>query len=132
MQHVQHQIQCKYPQMPQDSKALPWRHYAECASLYFLWWQNDACRVSKNIKPWGLGMFSGDVVDSLDEVLEDIFLVASAQERGRGTKVEQELRLLRQAITGAFLYKELPRWIGRENRTRIHSRQVLRPPIVLW
>ena len=93
-------------------------------SLYFLWLQTDACCIVKNIKPWGLGMFSGDVVDSPNAVLKHIFLVASARGRGRGTKVEQELRLLRQAITWAFLYKELPRWMGRENRTPIHIEQL--------
>ena len=94
-------------------------------SLHFLWSQKDACRVIENIKPWGLAMFSGAVVQSMNAVLQDIFLVASARGGGCGTKVEGELRLSRQAMTRAFVYKGLPRWIGRENGTPIHIQQLV-------
>ena len=34
-------------------------------SYYFLWPEKHAARVLKRIAPWGLAMFSGDVVESM-------------------------------------------------------------------
>ena len=63
-------------------------------SLYFLWLQKNARRIMKNIKPWPLAMFFGDVVESMNAIPKNFFLVACAREGGLGTELEEELRLL--------------------------------------
>ena len=59
-------------------------------------------------------MFSGDVVESLNAFLKDIFLTATSRGGGKGTPEEQLIELLFQAMSCGFLYKEMPRW--RERR----------------
>ena len=55
-------------------------------------------------------MFSGDVMESLDAILKDTFLTATSWGGGKGTPEEQRIELLFQAMSRAFLYKEMPRW----------------------
>ena len=89
-------------------------------SYYFLWLKKHARRVLKGIAPWGLAMFSGDVVESINAILKEIILTATARGAGGGTSTERDARLLFQAMRRAFLHKELPRWVGRAHRPLVH------------
>ena len=44
-------------------------------SQYLLWLQYDAPEVLKSLHPWGCGMFSGDIVESLNYLFKDRFSV---------------------------------------------------------
>ena len=55
-------------------------------------------------------MFSGDVVESLNAFLKDIFLTATSRGGGKGTPEKQLIELLFQTMSRGFLYKEMPRW----------------------
>ena len=79
-------------------------------SPYLLWLRRDARRVLDAICPWGCAMFSGDVVESLNAFLKDIFVTATSRGGGKGTPEEQLIELLFQAMSPGFLYKEMPRW----------------------
>ena len=89
-------------------------------SYCFLWLGKHARRVLKLIAPWGLAIFSGDVVESMNAILNDIFLTAMARGGGGRTSAEQDPRLLMQATRGAFLHKELPGWVGRAHKAYVH------------
>ena len=93
-------------------------------SYYFLWLEKHALRVLKGIAPRGLAMFSGDVVESMNAILEDIFLTATARGRGGGTSTERDARLLLQAMRRVFLHKELPRWVGRAHKAPVHIEEM--------
>ena len=79
-------------------------------SPYLLWLRREATEVLKNIYPWGAGMFSGDIVESLNYILKDHFLCSSGRGGGPGGRVARDKRLLKQAHERIFLAKELPRW----------------------
>ena len=79
-------------------------------SPYLLWLCRDAHRVLDAIHLWGCAMFPGDVVESLDAFLKDIFLTATSRGGEKGTPEEQLIELLFQAMSRGFLYKEMPRW----------------------
>ena len=79
-------------------------------SPYLLWLRHDARRVLDAILPWEDAMFSGDVVESLNAFLKDIFLTATSRGGGKGTPEEQLIELLFQAMSRGLLYKEMPRW----------------------
>ena len=79
-------------------------------SPYLLFLRRDTRRVLDAIRPWGCAMFSGDVVESLNAFLKDIFLPATSRGGGKGTPKEQLIELLFQAMSCGFLYKEKPRW----------------------
>ena len=49
-------------------------------SYYFLWLEKHARCVLKAIAPWGLAMFPGDVVVSMNAIHKDIFLTPAARE----------------------------------------------------
>ena len=55
-------------------------------------------------------MFSGDVVESLNAFLKNIFFTATSRGGGKGTPEEQLIELLFPAMSRGFLYKEIPRW----------------------
>ena len=55
-------------------------------------------------------MFSGDVVESLNAFLKNIFLTATSRGGGKGTPEEQLIEFLFQAMSRGFLDKEMPRW----------------------
>ena len=79
-------------------------------SPYLLWLRTEATEVLKNIYPWGAGMFSGDIVESLNYILKDHFLCSSGRGGGPGGRVARDKRMLKQAQERIFLAKELPRW----------------------
>ena len=66
-------------------------------SPYLLWLQFDAPEVLKNLHPWGCGMFSDDIVESLNYLFKDHFLCSSASGGGEGTRPERDTRLVTQA-----------------------------------
>ena len=93
-------------------------------SYYFLWLEKHARPVLKGIAPWGLAMFCGDVVESMNAILKDIFLTATARGGGGGTSTERDARLLLQAMRRALLHKELPRLVGRAHKAPVHIEEM--------
>ena len=87
-------------------------------SYYFLWLEKHARRVLKGIAPWGLAVFSGDVVESINAILKDSFLRVTDRGGGDGTSAERDGRLLMQAMRRGCLHKKLPRWVGRAHKPR--------------
>ena len=77
-------------------------------SPYLLWLQYDALEVPKNLHPRSCGMFSGDIVESLNYVFKDHFLCSSAGEGGKATRRVHDTRLVMQALERPFLAKEMP------------------------
>ena len=75
---------------------------------YLLWLQYDAPEVLKNLHPWGSGMFSGNIVESLNYLFKDHFLCSSARGGWKGTPTERDMRLVTQALERLFLAKEIP------------------------
>ena len=93
-------------------------------SYYFLWLEKHARRVLKGIAPWVLAMFSGNVVESMNAILKDILLTATARGGGGGTTIKRHARLLLQAMRRAFLHEELPRWVGRAHKGPLHIEEM--------
>ena len=79
-------------------------------SPYLLWLQLDVPEAPKNLDPWGCGMFSGDIVESLNYLFRHHFLCSSARGGGKATPTECDTRLVTQALEPLFLAKEMPRW----------------------
>ena len=77
-------------------------------SPYLLWLQYDAPVVMKNLHPWGCGMFSGGIVESLKYLFKDHFLCCSARGGGKGTPTERDTCLMTRALERLFLAKEMP------------------------
>ena len=93
-------------------------------SNYLAWLEKYARRVLKGIEPWGLAIISGDVVESMNAILKDIFLTATPRGGGGGTSTERDARLLLQAMCRAFLHKELPQWVGRAHKAPMHIEEM--------
>ena len=79
-------------------------------SPYLLWLQFDASDVLKNLHLRGCGMFSGDIVESLNYLFKGHFLCSSARGGRKGTPTDRDTRLVAQALEPLFLSKEMPRW----------------------
>ena len=77
---------------------------------YLLWRKFDAPELLKNLHPWGCGMFSRDIVESLNYLFKDHFLCSSARGGGKGTPTERDTCLVTQAVERLCLPKEVPRW----------------------
>ena len=77
---------------------------------YLLWLQFDAPEVLKNLHPWGCGMFSGKIVESLNYLFKDHFFCSPTRGGGKGTPTECDKRFVTQALERLFLAKEMPRW----------------------
>ena len=73
---------------------------------------HDATVTIQAIRPYGLGMFSGDLLEGSNKVLKDIW--SSFCDRGGGarTLVPRRMKRLRQVNEHLFLYFEVPRWNG--------------------
>ena len=80
-------------------------------SHYLLWLRRDAKKVLKAMRPWGPAMFCGDVVESLNALLKECFLMATTRGEGRGSAVDRDTAMLQQPLRRVFLARELPRWL---------------------
>ena len=86
------------------------------ASHYLLFLEEDADRVLDNIWPFGLAMFSNDIVESLNRFLKQAFNEHSARGGGRQTatgtarcgrsqaSIDSDADALRQVLQWVFLY----------------------------
>ena len=79
-------------------------------SPYLLLLQYDAPEVLKNLHPWGCGMFSGDIVESLNYLFKDHVLCSSTMGTGKGTPTQGDTRLVTEVLERLFLAKGMPRW----------------------
>ena len=73
---------------------------------------HDATITIQAIRPYGLGMFSGDLLEGSNRVPKDIW--SSFCDRGEGarTLVSRRIQMLRQVNERLFLYFEVRRWNG--------------------
>ena len=73
---------------------------------------HDATVTIQAIRPYGLGMFSGHLLEGSNTVLKDIWSSFGDRGRGAGTLVSRRIKMLRQVNERLFLYFEVPRWNG--------------------
>ena len=81
-------------------------------SPYINWLLHDATVTVQAIRPYGLGMFSGDLLEGTNSVLNDIWSSFCYTGGGAGSLVSSRIRMLRQVNQRLFLYFEVPRWNG--------------------
>ena len=79
---------------------------------YINWMLHDATVTIQAIRPYGLGMFSGDLLEGSNRVLKDIWSSFCDRGGGAGTLVSRRIEMLRQVNERLFLYFEVPRWNG--------------------
>ena len=91
---------------------------------YFLCLEKHVCRVLERNAPWGLAMFSGDVVECMNAIPKDIFLTTTARGDRGGTSTERDAPLLLQAMCRALLHKELRRCLGRAHKAPVHIEEM--------
>ena len=88
----------------------------------------DCKRVVQNIKPYGMGMFCGDLLESANAVIKEMHNNYSNRAGGRGAKIdlpEASLRVVQQCQNRIFLRTELPRWLGKTKAQEVHVAQVV-------
>ena len=73
---------------------------------------HDARVTIQAIRPYGLGMFSGDLLEGSNRVLKDIWSSFCDRGRGAGTLVSRRIKMRRQVNERLFVYFEVPRWNG--------------------
>ena len=84
----------------------------EKRSPYINWMLHDATVTIQAIPPYGLGMFSGDILEGSNRVLKDIWSSFCDRGGGPGSLVSRRIKMLRQVNERRFLYFEVPRWNG--------------------
>ena len=84
-------------------------------SPYILWMLRDATVTIQAIRPYGLAMFSGDLLEGSNRVMKDIWSSFSDRGGGAGTLVSRRIKMLRQVNERLFLYFEVP---GRNGTSR--------------
>ena len=93
-------------------------------SPYINWMLHDATVTIQAIRPYGLGMFSGDLLEGSNRLLKDIWSSFCDRGGGAGTLVSRRIKMLRQVNEGLFLYFEVPRW-NRTSRSNLCNAQKL-------
>ena len=81
-------------------------------SPYLVFFIYDCKRMVQNIKPNGMGMFFGDLLESANAVIKDMHNNYSNRAGGRDAKIdlpEAFLRVVQQCRNRIFLRTELPR-----------------------
>ena len=85
-------------------------------SPYFVFFVHDCRSVLENSKPYGMGVFWGDLLESANAVIKDMQNNYSNRAGGRGAKTnvgEVWLRVVQQCQARNFLGNALPCWEGR-------------------
>ena len=93
-------------------------------SPYIKWMLHDATVTIQAIRPYGLKMFSGDLLEGSNRVLKDIWSSFCDRGGGAGTLVSRRIKMLRQVNGRLFLYFEVPRWNG-NSRSNLCNAQKL-------
>ena len=93
-------------------------------SPYITWLLHDATVTIQAIRPYGLGMFSGDLLEGSNRVLKDIWSSFCDRGGGAGSLVSRRIKMLRQVNERLFLYFEVPRWNG-TSRSNLSNAQKL-------
>ena len=81
-------------------------------SPYISWMLHDATVTIQAIRPYGLGMFSGDLLEESNRVLKDIWSSICDRGGGAGSLVLRRIKMLKQLNERLFMYFEVPRWNG--------------------
>ena len=93
-------------------------------SPYINWMLHHATVTIQAIRPYGLGMFSEDLLEGSNGVLKDIWSSFCDRGGGAGTVVSRRIKMLRQVNERLFLYFEVPRWNG-NSRSNLCNAQKL-------
>ena len=96
-------------QAPEVAKAFQRWVCPAIRSPYIKWMLHDATVTIQAIRPYGLGMFSGDLLEGSNRVLKDIWSSFCDRGGGAGTLVSRRIKMLRQVNERLFLYFEVPR-----------------------
>ena len=99
-------------QAPEVAQAFQRWVCAAIRSPYINWMLHDVTVTIQAIRPYGLGMFSGDLLEGSNRVLKDIWSSFCDRGGGAGTLVSRRIKMLRQVNQRLFLYFEVPRWNG--------------------
>ena len=97
-------------QAPEVAQAFQRWVCPEKRSPYINWPLQDATVTIQAIRPYGLGMFLGDLSEGSNRVPKDVW--SSFCDRGGGARslVSRRIKMLRQVNERLFLYFEVPRW----------------------
>ena len=93
-------------------------------SPYITWMLHDATTTIQAIRPYGLGMFSGDLLEGSNRVLKDIWSSFHDRGGGAGTLVSRRIKMLRQVNECPFLYFEVPRSNGTSRRNLCNAQKL--------
>ena len=99
-------------QAPEVAQAFQRRVCPEKRPPYINWMLHDATVTVQAIRPYGLGMFSGDLLEGSNTVLKDSWPSFCDRGGGAGSLVSRRIKMLRQVNERLFLYFEVPRWNG--------------------
>ena len=100
-------------------------------SSYINWMLHDATVTIQAIRPYGLGMFSGDLLEGSNRVLKDIWSSFCDRGGGAGTLVSRRIKMLRQVNERLFLYFEVPMGcsvLGRGAEPLVRTQFLEHPP----
>ena len=99
-------------QAPEVAQAFQRWVCPEIRSPYINWMLHYATVTIQAIRPYGLGIFSGDLLEESNRVLKDIWSSFCDRGGGAGSLVTRRIKMLRQVNERLFLYFEVPRWNG--------------------
>ena len=111
-------------QAPEVAQAFQRWVCPEKRSPYINWMLHDATVTIQAIRPYGLGMFSGDLLEGSNRVLKDIWSSFCDRGGGAGSLVSRRIKMLRQVNERLFLYFEVPRWNGTSRSNLCHAQKL--------
>ena len=90
-------------QAPEVAQAFQRRVCPEKRSPYINWLLHDATLTIQAVRPYGLEMFSGDLLEGSNRVLKDIWSSFCDRGGGAGSLVSRRIEMLRQVNERLFL-----------------------------
>ena len=97
-------------QAPEVAQAFQTRVCPEKRSPYINWLLHDATVTIEAIRPYGLGIFSTDLLEGSNRMLKDIWSSFCDRGGGAGSLVSRRIKMLRQVNERLFLHFEVPSW----------------------
>ena len=111
-------------QAPEVAQAFKRWVCPEKRSPYINWLLHDATVTVQAKRPYGLGMFLGDLLERSNSVLKDIWSSFCDRGGGTGSLVSHRIKMLRQVNEHLFLYFEVPRSKGTSRRNLCNARKL--------
>ena len=111
-------------QAPEVAQAFQRWVCPEIRSPCINWMLHDAKVTIQAVRPYSLGIFSGDLLEGSNRVLKDIWSSFCDRGGGAGTVVLRRIKMLRHVNECLFLYFEVPTWNG-NSRSNLRNAQKL-------